>query len=95
MAFKRRGEPATIEDEREALREQRVALEDLKRQLAERVQAVRERELELHHALAEASSPMPAERRVPAATLPADRWEDGAGENAIEAERRRAGARRA
>ena len=54
MAFKRRGEPATIEDEREALRAQRAALEDLKRQLAERVQAVRERELELHHALAEA-----------------------------------------
>ena len=70
MAFKRRGEPATIDDEREALREQRVALEDLKRQLAERVQAVRERELELHHALAEASSPLPAERRVPAAALP-------------------------
>ena len=88
MAFKRRGEPATIEDEREALREQRVALEDLKRQLAERVQAVRERELELHHALAEASSSLPAERGVPAATLRADRWEDGAGDNAIEAERR-------
>ena len=47
MAFKRREEPATIDDEREALREQHAALEDLKRQLAERVDAVRERELEL------------------------------------------------
>ena len=54
MAFKRREEPTTIEDEREALRAQHAALEDLKRQLAERVDAVRERELELHHALAEA-----------------------------------------
>ena len=46
-------EPTTIEDERAALRAQHAALEDLKRQLSERVEAVRERELELHHALAE------------------------------------------
>ena len=62
MAFKRRAEPTTIEDEREALRAQHAALEDLKRQLAERVDAVRERELELHHALAEAGS-APGRRR--------------------------------
>ena len=49
MPFKRREEPTTIEDEREALRAQHAALEDLKRQLAERVEAVRERELELQH----------------------------------------------
>ena len=55
MAFKRREEPS-IEEERQALRAQHVALEDLKRQLAERVDAVRERELELHHVLAEANS---------------------------------------
>ena len=61
MAFKRRAEPATtIEDERAALRAQHAALEDLKRQLSERVEAVRERELELHHALAEANSLTPA-----------------------------------
>ena len=56
MAFKRREEPTTVEDERAALRAQHAALEDLKRQLNERVEAVRERELELHHALAEANS---------------------------------------
>src|SRR5690349_14574203 len=60
MAFKRRAEPTTVEDERAALREQHAALEDLKRQLSERVDAVRERELELHHALAEAGNPTPA-----------------------------------
>jgi len=60
MAFKRRAEPATtIEDEHAALRAQNAALDDLKRQLSERVEAVRERELELHHALAEANSHSP------------------------------------
>ena len=60
MAFKRRAEPATtIEDEHAALRAQHAALEDLKRQLSERVEAVRERELELHHALADANSQSP------------------------------------
>ena len=54
MQFKRRDEASTIEEEREGLRAQHAALEELKRQLAERVDAVRERELELHHALAEA-----------------------------------------
>ena len=61
MAFKRRAEPTTVEDERAALRAQHAALEDLKRQLTERVEAVRERELELHHALAEADSLPPAQ----------------------------------
>jgi len=55
VAFKRREEPS-IEEERQALRAQHAALEDLKRQLAERVDAVRERELELHHVLSEAAS---------------------------------------
>jgi len=49
--IKRRGEPATVEDERDALREQRFALEELKLELAERVKAVRERELELQEEL--------------------------------------------
>jgi hypothetical protein len=89
MPFKRRGEPATIEDEREALREQRVALEDLKRQLAERVEAVRDRELELHHALAEVSSPPPAGRPAAAQAPPVDRWEDQPRETTL-AERERA-----
>ena len=60
MAFKRRAEPTTVEDERAALRAQNAALEDLKRQLNERVEAVRARELELHHALAETNGPPPA-----------------------------------
>ena len=60
MAFKRRAEQATtIDDEHAALRAQHAALEDLKRQLSERVEAVRERELELHHALADANSQSP------------------------------------
>jgi DNA repair ATPase RecN len=59
MAFKRRAEPTTIEEEREALRAQHAALEDLKQQLAERIGAVREREVELHHALADAGSSEP------------------------------------
>ena len=70
MSFKRRGEPTTIEDERDALRAQHAALEDLKRQLAERVDAVRARELELRDALAEAVGSRP--KRPPAAApLPA------------------------
>lgn len=51
MPFKRRDEPTTIDQERAALRDQHAALEDLKRQLAERVAAVRERELELQRAI--------------------------------------------
>jgi hypothetical protein len=82
MAFKRRVEPTTVEDERDALREQHAALEDLKRELAERVDAVRERELELHHALAEAGGP-----RKGAPTLSAP-VRAGTGEDAREAERR-------
>lgn len=96
MSFKRRGEPPTIEDEREALRAQHAALEDLKRQLAERVDAVRERELELHHALAEAGSsrseaPAPPAGLRPAPLPPAPvlaAAEADTGEDALEAERR-------
>ena len=65
MAFKRRAEPTTVEDERAALRAQNAALEDLKRQLNERVEAVRARELELHHALAETNGPPPQCRARP------------------------------
>ena len=54
MPFKRREEPTSIEEERDGLRAQHAALDELKRQLNERIDAVRERELELHHALAEA-----------------------------------------
>jgi hypothetical protein len=82
MAFKRRAEPTTVEDERDALRGQHAALEDLKRELAERVEAVRERELELHHALTEAGGPRQGMPSLPAPVQP------GAGEDAREAERR-------
>jgi len=86
MAFKRRAEPTPIEDERDALRAQYAALEDLKRELAERVDAVRGRELELHHALAEAGGPRPGVPTLPATVL-ADAEAD-TGEDALEAERR-------
>jgi len=67
--IKRRGEPATVEEEREALREQRLALEDLKQELAERVEAVRERELELRQALKETGhAPRPSTPLVQANT---------------------------
>src|SRR3954447_8927168 len=100
MAFRRRDEPP-IDDEREALRAQHAALEDLKRQLSERVDAVRERELELHHALAEVSSaqpanavarplPAPAEQHVAATPVlpPARNADADGGEAAVAAQRR-------
>jgi len=86
MAFKRRAEPITIEDERDALRAQHAALEDLKRELAERVAAVRERELELHHALDEVGGPRPGTPTLPAPVL--GDGEADTGEDALEAERR-------
>lgn len=91
MAFKRRAEPTTIEDERDALRAQHAALEDLKRQLAERIGAVREREVELHHALADVdpSAPRPAAPVVsPPAPAVARDPEADTGEDALEAARR-------
>ncbi len=91
MSFKRRGEPTTIEDERDALRAQHAALEDLKRQLAERVDAVRERELELRDALAEAAGSRPKQPPT-SAPLPGvpvlAATEADTGEDALEAERR-------
>jgi len=90
MAFKRHAEPTAIDDERDALRAQHAALEDLKRELAERVDAVRERELELQHALAEAGGPRPAVP-TPAPPAPAPVLADveaDTGEDALEAERR-------
>jgi hypothetical protein len=86
MAFKRRTEPTTVEDEREALLAQHAALEELKRELVERVDAVRGRELELHHALAEVGGPRPGAATPPAPAL-ADAEAD-TGEDALEAERR-------
>jgi hypothetical protein len=53
VPFKRREEQGSIEDEREALRQQRLSFDELKRQLAERVQAVHERERELQQAIAD------------------------------------------
>jgi hypothetical protein len=94
MPFKRRGEPGTIDEERDALRAQHAALEDLKRQLVERVDAVRERELELHHALAEAGSsrseaPDP-QRPFPRTPLPPVRavTDGDTGDHALESESR-------
>jgi hypothetical protein len=87
MAFKRRAEPTTVEDERDALRAQHAALEDLKRELVERVRAVQERELELHHALAETGGPRPGAPTPPA---PVHAGADAdSGEDALEAERRK------
>lgn len=84
MAFKRRAEPTTIEDERDALRAQHAALEALKRELADRVDAVRSRELELRHALAKAGGPRAGEPTLPVTVLA----EADTGEGALEAERR-------
>lgn len=53
MAFRRREHPGSVEDELEALRAQRFELDELKRELAERVRAVREREAQLERALAD------------------------------------------
>lgn len=71
MAFKRRAEPTTVEDERDALRAQHAALEELKRELSDRVRAVQERERELSYALDEAGGPRPGGTPLPpvAATL--------------------------
>ena len=68
MGFKRRAEP-TVEDEREALRAQHAALEELKHELAERVQAVQQRELELSYALAEAGGARPEPSSPPDAAV--------------------------
>jgi hypothetical protein len=72
MAFKRRAEPTTVEDERDALRAQYAALEDLKHELAERVQAVQERERELNRALGDAGGPRPEPPTLPAPVLADD-----------------------
>ncbi len=92
MPFKRREEPTSIDEERDALRAQHAALDDLKRQLNERIDAVRERELELHHALADAGrsgdGPRPGAVALPrGATLESDA-EATTGENALAVARR-------
>jgi hypothetical protein len=86
MAFKRREEPTTVEYERAALRAQHAALDDLKRQLSERVEAVRARELELHHALAETNS-LPPGSAGARQSLPGARATNDA-EAGIDAQRR-------
>ena len=86
MQFKRRDEVSTIEEEREGLRAQHAALEELKRQLAERVDAVRERELELHHALAEAGGTRGPARSTSQASVIAGAGADTGG--ALDADRR-------
>jgi hypothetical protein len=90
MSFiKRRGEPATVEEEREALREQRLALQDLKAQLAERVAAVRDRELELQQALRQTGRAAPASKPSPLPPARAAPSADGdTGKDAVPAEER-------
>lgn len=69
MARKRKNTLGTVEEEREALAQQRVALEDLRRELGERIAAVKEREDELRSALAEArNGATPTVRLPPVAT---------------------------
>ncbi len=92
MPFKRREEPTSIDEERDALRAQHAALDELKRQLNERIDAVRERELELHHALVEAGrsgdEPRAAAVVRPRAATAAPDADADTGENALEAARR-------
>jgi hypothetical protein len=71
MVFRRREEPS-LDDERVALRAQHAALEELKHELAERVAAVRERELELQWAIADAGEDPPGRAAVLPPLRPAD-----------------------
>jgi len=81
MAFKRRVE-TTVDDERAALRAQHAALEELKHELAERVQSVQQRELELSFALSQAGGarPEPPQRPIPAADRGTEQREHAANE---------------
>ncbi len=92
MPFKRREEPTSIDEERDALRAQHAALEELKRQLNERIDAVREREVELHHALAEVGhgsvEPRALSAVLPRATTVERDSDADTGEDALEAARR-------
>lgn len=86
MAFKRRTGQIGVEDERDGLRAQHAALEDLKRELAERVRAVQERERELLQAIADAGGPRRdgTPRAAPAsAGTGADAREAGSREHAV------------
>ncbi len=78
MPFKRHGEPQSIDAEREALREQHAALEELKRELADRIDAVREREQELQHALDRARKDGAGRASTPAATIRDTKADTGA-----------------
>lgn len=88
MALKRKAEPTTIDEERDALRAQYAALEELKRELAERISAVREREVELHHALADVDTTQPRPAALPPAGPAARGQKAGTGKDALEAARR-------
>lgn len=66
MRRKRSDAPGTVDQERQALFEQRLALEELRAELAERVAAVQAREEELRAALADVRA-----GREPGVTLPA------------------------
>ena len=88
MAFKRREEPTPIEEERDALRAQHAALEDLKRQLGERIDAIRDREVELHHALAAVGSDEPRAAATVARRPTGSDADAETGENTLEAARR-------
>lgn len=57
MAFRRRDAAGSEDDAQEALRQQLLAIEQLKVQLGARVEAVQERERELHEAIAEVRRP--------------------------------------
>ena len=71
-----------------ALREQHAALEELKRQLADRVAAVREREVELQHALNDVvASETEAAATAPAPVVPQNA-EGATDEDALQAARR-------
>ena len=81
--MRRRKELDPIETEREALVEQRLALEDLRRQLTERVAAVQEREEELRAAIGQAAA-----GKAPTIVLPPRRASDPGADGRAALERR-------
>jgi chromosome segregation ATPase len=82
MSLLRRGDPGSVEEEREALRRQRAEgaaeLERLKQVLAERVEFVRMRERQLEDALAQAGKDAPDGDRRSRFRLPEGRRDDPA-----------------
>jgi chromosome segregation ATPase len=82
MSLLRRGDPGSVDDEREALRRQRedgaAEIERLKQVLAERVEFVRMRERQLEDALGHAAKDAPEGDRRSRFRLPEGRREDPA-----------------